>query len=98
MSKEKIFTMNYSTIYHISSKNHLHVDCLQDGFVVCTNKVILLKIEVIPTIPVPMIPVDCCKKKPSIINFTTDYMTSKFEFFSEKKMNKLYINESMRTN
>ena len=43
-------------------KNHLHVDCLQDGFVMYKNKVILFKIEVITPINAYMIPDDFCQK------------------------------------
>ena len=42
-----------------------------------------------------MIPVYFCKNK-SVINFTTDDMTYKFEFFSKNKMNNLYITKIMR--
>ena len=56
-------------------KNHLRVDCLQDGFVVYKNKVILRKTEFIPLITNSMIPEDCCQKIPSIITFTNDDMT-----------------------
>ena len=41
---------------------------------------------------------DCCQKTASIINFTTDDMTSKFELFSNNKMNNQYLTEIMRTN
>ena len=43
-------------------KNRLHVDCLQDGFVMYNNKVILQKIEVITSINSSMIPVISVKK------------------------------------
>ena len=43
-------------------KNRLHVDCLQDGFVMYKNKVKLFKIEVIPPINAYMIPDDFCQK------------------------------------
>ena len=59
------------------------------------NKVIIRKIEVIPPINDSMIPVDFFQKK-SIINFTTDDMTSKFELFYKNKMNNTYITEIMR--
>ena len=62
MKKETIITMKYSTIYHISSKNHLHVDCFQDVFVMYKNKLIFQKRDVITPIHDSMIPVDCCKK------------------------------------
>ena len=44
-----------------------------------------------------MIPVDFCQKNSSIINFTTDDMTSKFELFSENKINNLHQTEIIRT-
>ena len=44
-----------------------------------------------------MIPVDFCQKNSSIVNFTTDDMTSKFELFSEKKINNLHQTEIIRT-
>ena len=44
-----------------------------------------------------MIPVGCYKNNSSIINFTTDDMTSKFELFSNHKMNNIYLTESMQT-
>ena len=44
-----------------------------------------------------MIPVGCCKNNSSIINFTTDDMTSKFELFSDNKMNNIYLTEIMQT-
>ena len=43
-----------------------------------------------------MIPVDCCQKNASIINFTTNDMKSKFDYFKEK-MNNLYLTEIMQT-
>ena len=43
-----------------------------------------------------MIPVYCCPKNESIINFTTDNMISKFGFFSRSKINHLYLNGSMK--
>ena len=61
------------------------------------NKLILHKTEVIPPIPNYMIPVDFCQNNSSMINFTTDDMTSKFGLFSKNKMNYLYIPESMET-
>ena len=43
-------------------KNCLHVDYLQDGFVMYKNKIILLKREVVPHITDSMIPAGCCQK------------------------------------
>ena len=63
----------------------------------CNYKLILRKIEVGPPIPDSMIPVDCCQKYESIINFTTDDITYKFEFFSKNKMNNPYLTEIMQT-
>ena len=61
------------------------------------NKVKLCTRESIPLIPDYMIPVDCCKKNASIINFTTDDMISKFELFPKNKMNNIYLAEIMGT-
>ena len=73
----------------------MHVDCLQDCFVVSKNKVILCKRKVISLITDYIIPVYCCQNKSSIINFTIDDMTSKFELFSRNKINNLYQTESV---
>ena len=40
---------------------------------------------------------DFCQNNESIINFTTDDMTFKFELFSKKKINNQYLIEIMRT-
>ena len=47
----------FNNIPHLI-KNRMHVDFLQDGFVVYKNKLIIRKIEVIPIITDYMIPVD----------------------------------------
>ena len=78
-------------------KNCQHVDCLQDGFVMYNDKVTLCKREVIPHITYSMIPINSLKRKETIINVTTDNMTSKFELFSNNKINALYLNERMKT-
>ena len=44
-----------------------------------------------------MIPLYRCQKNASIVNFTTDDMTSKSELFSKNKIYNLYLSESMRT-
>ena len=44
-------------------KNCLNIDCLQGGFVMCNDKVIIFKIEVIRPITYSMITVDFCQKK-----------------------------------
>ena len=82
----KIFT----NISHLN-KNRLHVDCIP-----YKNKVIIQKRSFILPIPDSMITVDLFQKHLPIINFTTDDMTSKFEFFKEQK-NALYLTESIRT-
>ena len=83
MRKGKNYNEMFNNIPHFI-KNHLHVDYLQDGFVMYKNEEILLKKEVIPPIPDYMIPEDFCQKTLFIINFTTDDRTSKL-FFSRKK-------------
>ena len=40
---------------------------------------------------------DFCQKNSPIINFTTYDMTSKFELFSNNKINHIYLTESMLT-
>ena len=52
------------------------------------------KVEVIPPITDYMIPVNFCK---NIINIKNEYISTKFDFFSEKKMDALYLTESMLT-
>ena len=44
-------------------KNRLHVDCLQDGFVMHKDKVIICEIEVINPITDYMIHMDYCQKQ-----------------------------------
>ena len=85
----------FNNIPHFIKKKHLHFDWLQDGFVMYKNKLILGKRKVIPPIPDSMIPVDYCQHNTSIIHFTNDDITSKFEFFSKNKNNNLYLTESM---
>ena len=61
MKKEKIFTMKYSTIYHISSKT-VCVLIVFNIFLLCTRiKVILQQIEFVSPNPDYMIPIDCCQ-------------------------------------
>ena len=49
-------------------KKRLHIDCIQDSFVMYKNKEIIRKIEVIPPITDYMIPMDCCQKiHPSLL-------------------------------
>ena len=61
------------------------------------NKVILRKREVIPPLTYSMIPVNFFQNNASIINFTTNDMTSKFEFFLKNNINNLYLAEIMLT-
>ena len=60
-------------------------------------KVLVHKREVIPYITDSMIPVDFRQKDNRIINFTTDDMTSKFELFSKKTIDVIYLNERIQT-
>ena len=60
------------------------------------DKVLIRKQEVIPTIPDFMIPVDFSQNTKYIINFTTDDMISRFDYFEKNKMNALYLNKIMR--
>ena len=59
------------------------------------NKIILQKREFIPPIMDSMIPVDGCQNRLSIINFTTDDMTSNIYIFSKNKIKNIYLTESM---
>ena len=79
------------------TKHRLNVDCLQGGFVMYKNKLILLKIEVINPITDSMIPVDYCQKISPIIIFTTDDITSKSKLFLKKTINALCLSESIQT-
>ena len=55
------------------------------------------KQEVFTTIHDSMIPMDLYQKKKYTINFTTDDTISKFEAFTKKKMDGLYLTEITRT-
>ena len=59
--REKIHNEIFNNIPYFI-KNRLHVDCLQDSFVIYNDKLILHKREVIFNIPDYMIPVNYCKK------------------------------------
>ena len=61
------------------------VDFIQDGFVMYKNKVIIFKIEVINPSLGSIIPEDFSQENSSVIHFTTDDMTSKFDFFQITK-------------
>ena len=76
--KGNIFTMKYSTIYHISSKP-VFVSIFFNVVFVYNDKALNRKREVIPPIPDFIIPIDFSQRNKHIINFTTDDMTSKFE-------------------
>ena len=60
------------------------------------DKVPIWKQEVIPTVPYSFIPVNFSRNNYHVINFTPDDMRSKFEAFSKKKMDALYLTESMQ--
>ena len=62
----------------------------------CVEKVDVLGWKKSPPITDSMIPVDFFQFF-SIMNFTTDDMTSKFGLFSENKIIALYLTESMKT-
>ena len=55
-------------------KNCLCINCLQVGFVMYNDKLIILKREVITDINDSMIPVNFCQNNNNVINFTTDDM------------------------
>ena len=78
-------------------KNHLRANCLQDGFVMYNDEVLIHRLEVIPRIHGSMVLVDFCQNNESVVNFTTDDMTSKFEAFSNNNIDALYITSFMCT-
>ena len=51
----------FNNVHHLI-KNCLHVDFLQDDFVMYKDKVLIRKIEIIPIIADYIIPVDCFQK------------------------------------
>ena len=55
------------------------------------DKLIVFKQEVIPTITNSIILVDFYQNIDNVINFTTDDIISKFEAFSNNKMDALYL-------
>ena len=77
-------------------KNHLHVNVIQDGFVMYNGRVLMFKQNVIPKIPDYMIPEYCCQNNQYVINLTSDNIISNFEAFKNNKLNTLYLSESMR--
>ena len=56
-------------------KNCSPINCLQYGFVIYKDKVLIHKIEVIPHIPDSMIPVDFCKRNLSLYWFQINRAT-----------------------
>ena len=77
-------------------KKCLNVDCFQDSFVVYNYKVLILKWEAIPPIT-DLIILFFGNKNKYVINFTTHDMRSKFEVFSNNKIDTLYLNVIIRT-
>ena len=77
-------------------KKCLNINCFQDSFVVYNYKVLVLKWEAIPHITDHIIPFFFNKNK-YVINFTTHDMRSKFEVFSNNKIDILYLNVIIRT-
>ena len=86
----------FNNLIHVI-KNCPHVNCFQDGLVVYSDKVLLCTRYVIPTITDSIIPENLCKNNRYVINFTSDDMTSKFEYFTKYMLYILYSTENMRT-
>ena len=80
--------MQQYTKFH---QKRLHVHCLQYGFVMYNDNLILSKIEVVPPIPNYMTTVYFCQQNSSIFTFTKDDIKSSFELLSKNKMNDLYL-------
>ena len=78
-------------------KKCLNINCFQDSFVVYNYKVLIQKLEAIPPITDHTILFFCCKKNKYVFNFTTHDMRSKFEVFSNNKIDTLYLNVIIRT-
>ena len=78
-------------------KKCLNVNFFQDGFVVYNYKVIIRQWDAINPITDHIIMVYCVEKNKYVINFTTDDMRSKFEVFSNNKIDTLYLNEIIQT-
>ena len=55
------------------------------------DRALIFKQEVVIPVPGFMIHVDLFQGNEHVINFITDEMTSKFELFSKKKMDSLYL-------
>ena len=58
---------------------------------------IILKQWFIPPIHDFMVLMDCFQKKKHVINFTSDYMVSKFEVFVNHKLDTIYLTEIIIT-
>ena len=61
------------------------------------DEVLIHRLEAIPRIHGSMFLVDLCQNNESVVNFTTDDMTSKFEAFSNNNIDALYITSFMCT-
>ena len=59
--------------------------------------IIILKQWFIPPIHDCMVLMDCCQKNKYVINFTSDYMVSKFEVFVNHKLDTIYLTEIIIT-
>ena len=62
-----------------------------------TDKVLIRKLEVVPPNPFSVIPVYLCQENKPVVNFTADVMRSKFQSFSKKTIDALYLTETIRT-
>ena len=58
--------------------------------------VLIHKQEFVPTMPYFIILTDCCDKNQCVINFTSDDMISKFEVFTNNKLDIFCLTEIMR--
>ena len=82
-------TQQYTTFH----QKFLHVNCLCDGLFMHNNIFLIRKRGAVDPIPDYMIPVGCCTKKQCVIYPTTDKMISKFESFTNHKLDILFLNE-----
>ena len=77
--------------------NCLRVNYIHDSFVMYSDNILICKQYSISPNNYSIVLVDFCQNNQYIITFTTEYMVSKFEVFTNHKLDKFYITEIMRT-
>ena len=77
--------------------NDIFVSFIHGGFVIYNFNALIIKILVINPIPNYIIPLYVFQKNYCAINFTYDEMIPKFEVFTNNKLDKFYLTESIIT-